>query len=1062
MEQEELKIAVKPEVEKLQQTKRIYRGAQDIISKLDGVLRHKQPYRSVFEWDAVELRMKLKDLCERLMFLQPVDYGRKAEELLWRKVYYDVISVVRKNKKHVRPGSSLECAYHTHLLAATGFYHHLLLRLQQQYKLSLCGIVDFVDAGDHWTAKGPLPPPGSKRAKARDWAEKACHRCLIYLGDLARYRQDFDGYRSRLQAERFYHQALLLNPAMGMPHNQLGTLAGNRHQGLDCAYHYLRCWLSEIPFDGAIANLEKTLEQNSKRYQELPRQANRDLPPDLQRPRDLKHFLIKFLYLQELLQPGAWPAQDQLASLCQIVVHDFSLCMYHTLTQRRGSLRPGKAGVNSLPRGADPPRESAMSDDLVFKLFVMTMMTIYKLQKADRKWVSAAIVFMLAMFTHLLTHVNERLQSALYEAQHPRRVREDEEDSSEESSSQTDESGNEQHSIAGTLTPTHSQEVESSGTCSDGTVKHLPQKDKQRKALNRRRRRRRPLRDGQTESDDSDLSEGALSASDGSDVSSSDGEGSSEGGLLALSDSDYLMDSQDQEEDQTPEKGREKKADMDDASVKAVDDSKKEQPSHADKVKEWSTTSPVSLAQNLRDMSSRLLAPSPTGFLKRTIRLAPSFDAYIKERAETVKDGGSDEGTGEASKTEEKTGDEAASEADTSREDAESKPCPLDLHIKVLNEERLLCTVKLITDWLRGNSDVITTTAENTQMLWSKLALLLNQLPQVEDFCSEEWCKSSEALEAITGSLQEAPGVWKQILPLTEDIAVMKLPPLTDSQKAMAFDLHMTHDLTEQDETLLRVLCLRQFGHFLTTVKDLSFVHDDKHKAFHVPSSEDVVDLQDASTESEEMETKPAEKEERRTQMMKDLAVRWLEHEIQQLEGQVQDGAANTQFSPYLVPDANALMNHLGLIQLLADSERFIIVIPYSVVGHLDHFKKKHFEAREASRFLEQILKKGNRHIRVQRQHEVLQLDKDKKPKDKDKSIKTLYHIIECALYFSQRSALQGNDSHDMVTVLTDYRPGQLAASPLAMAAVEMAQGRGLRVENASEFYHSWKNSVQS
>ena len=73
--------------------------------------------------------------------------------------------------------------------------------------------------------------------------------------------------------------------------------------------------------------------------------------------------------------------------------------------------------------------------------------------------------------------------------------------------------------------------------------------DKRRKALNRRRRR--PM-SGRTESDDSDLSEGALSASGGSDFSSSAGEGSSEGGLLALSDSDYLMDSQDQEEEKSP------------------------------------------------------------------------------------------------------------------------------------------------------------------------------------------------------------------------------------------------------------------------------------------------------------------------------------------------------------------------------------------------------------------------------------------------------------------------------------------------------------------------------
>lgn len=46
----------------------------------------------------------------KLMFLHPVDYGRKAEELLWRKVYYEVIQVIKTNKKvcfhlHTDPAS---------------------------------------------------------------------------------------------------------------------------------------------------------------------------------------------------------------------------------------------------------------------------------------------------------------------------------------------------------------------------------------------------------------------------------------------------------------------------------------------------------------------------------------------------------------------------------------------------------------------------------------------------------------------------------------------------------------------------------------------------------------------------------------------------------------------------------------------------------------------------------------------------------------------------------------------------------------------------------------------
>ena len=97
------------------------------------------------------------------------------------------------------------------------------------------------------------------------------------------------------------------------------------------------------------------------------------------RPRDLKQFLIKFLYLQELLQPNAWPSQEQLATLCQTVVHDFSLCMYHTGTHRR--TMPLPKATATLPRVGDTLKESTISDDLVFKIFVMMLMTIYKLQK---------------------------------------------------------------------------------------------------------------------------------------------------------------------------------------------------------------------------------------------------------------------------------------------------------------------------------------------------------------------------------------------------------------------------------------------------------------------------------------------------------------------------------------------------------------------------------------------------------------------------------------------------------------------------------------------------------
>lgn len=44
-------------------------------------------------------RMKLKNYCERMMLSDPLCYGRKAEDILWRKTYYDVYSTAKILRK---------------------------------------------------------------------------------------------------------------------------------------------------------------------------------------------------------------------------------------------------------------------------------------------------------------------------------------------------------------------------------------------------------------------------------------------------------------------------------------------------------------------------------------------------------------------------------------------------------------------------------------------------------------------------------------------------------------------------------------------------------------------------------------------------------------------------------------------------------------------------------------------------------------------------------------------------------------------------------------------------
>ncbi|KAL4673780.1 hypothetical protein H8959_017714 [Pygathrix nigripes] len=210
---------------KVLHTKRLYRAVVEAVHRLDLILCNKTAYQEVFKPENISLRNKLRELCVKLMFLHPVDYGRKAEELLWRK--------------HIHSRSTLECAYRTHLVAGIGFYQHLLLYIQSHYQLELQCCIDWTHVTD------PLigcKKPVSASGKEMDWAQMACHRCLVYLGDLSRYQNELAGVDTELLAERFYYQALSVAPQIGMPFNQLGTLAGSKYYNVEAMYCYLR-WL---------------------------------------------------------------------------------------------------------------------------------------------------------------------------------------------------------------------------------------------------------------------------------------------------------------------------------------------------------------------------------------------------------------------------------------------------------------------------------------------------------------------------------------------------------------------------------------------------------------------------------------------------------------------------------------------------------------------------------------------------------------------------------------------------------------------------------------------------
>ncbi|GJW98629.1 SMG7-like protein [Tanacetum coccineum] len=101
----------------------------------------------------------------------------------------------------------------------------------------------------------------------------SCHRCFIYLGDLARYKglygEGASNPRDFATAASYYKQAATLWPSSGNPHHQLAILASYSGDVLLTAYLYFRSLAVDTPFTTARDNLIIAFEKNRQSYCQL-------------------------------------------------------------------------------------------------------------------------------------------------------------------------------------------------------------------------------------------------------------------------------------------------------------------------------------------------------------------------------------------------------------------------------------------------------------------------------------------------------------------------------------------------------------------------------------------------------------------------------------------------------------------------------------------------------------------------------------------------------------------------------------------------------------------------
>ncbi|XP_022732164.1 protein SMG7-like [Durio zibethinus] len=163
--------------------------------------------------------------------------------------------------------TKIRLQFKTFLSEATGFYHDLILKIRAKYGLP------FGYFSDDSESQIVMDKDGKKSADIKKGLV-SCHRCLIYLGDLARYKGLYgDGdskSREYAAASSYYLQAASIWPSSGNPHHQLAILASYSGDELVAVYQYFRSLAVDNPFSTARDNLIVAFEKNRHNYSQLP------------------------------------------------------------------------------------------------------------------------------------------------------------------------------------------------------------------------------------------------------------------------------------------------------------------------------------------------------------------------------------------------------------------------------------------------------------------------------------------------------------------------------------------------------------------------------------------------------------------------------------------------------------------------------------------------------------------------------------------------------------------------------------------------------------------------
>ncbi|XP_033115110.1 telomerase-binding protein EST1A-like isoform X2 [Anneissia japonica] len=231
--------------------KRLLRDAERYCSDLRSVIDRRLTSEERLA-KAFETRSDLEQQYEGVVLLDlNLCHENGVEQVLWKYAYHQVIEALRTELQDADPEDvGLLKSWLLKLLDhGTSFYEGLITKLQSSYGFNL---------QHHTTCLDPLHSEKTRKIKL---CLLSAQRCMIALGDLARYKEHANDTTNFGKARSWYLKAQQLAPRNGRPYNQLALLALNTRRKLDAVYYYIRSLEASNPFESARESLNTLFEE---------------------------------------------------------------------------------------------------------------------------------------------------------------------------------------------------------------------------------------------------------------------------------------------------------------------------------------------------------------------------------------------------------------------------------------------------------------------------------------------------------------------------------------------------------------------------------------------------------------------------------------------------------------------------------------------------------------------------------------------------------------------------------------------------------------------------------